>query len=372
MQLLRLVAGQIKVAAPLPFNVRDEHGQLLLAAGQVIASEAQLQTLLGRGLHADAEEVRAVAAGRSVKPLPPSLFARWARLHWNLEALSRLPAGAESFRIDCEALGDELQALVAQQPDVAIYQMLRQEGRPLRMYGLSHAVLVAALCQLLSARLQWPAPAQRTLVMAALTMNLTVLPLQGDVAVYGRLSDEKREQLRGHPDAAVALLRAGGVTDEDWLRAVAEHHEHRDGLGYPRGLREVGEPAQLLRLADVFLAKITRREGRPAVDVRDAERQAFSEFPGSPLVAALVKEIGIYPPGEWVCLVNGERALVARRGASMQTPLVMALTDRRGAAIPQAQSRDCARPEYAIRGVEADHRQLLAQVPMERVYGPLS
>lgn len=370
MQLLRLVASQLKVGAPLPFNVRDEHAHLLLAAGQVIRSEQQLQALLGRGLHVDAEEARAVAAGRSVKPLTPSLYARWGRLLWNLDALARLPAGADSFIADCDALGDELQALVAKQPDVAIYQMLRQEGRPLRMYGLSHAVLAAALCQLLSARLQWPEPTQRSLVMAALTMNLTLFSLQGDYAVYGRLSDEKRAELREHPDAAVALLRAAGVSDEVWLRAVAEHHEHVDGQGYPRGLKDVSEAAQLLRLVDVFLAKITRRESRPALDVRDAERQAFNEFPGSPLVAALVKELGIYPPGEWVVLANGERALVARRGASMQTPLVMVLTDRRGAAIPQAQSRDCARPEYAIRGIEPD-RQLLAQVPLERIYGPL-
>lgn len=371
MQLLRLVANQVKVAAPLPFNVRDEHGNLLLAAGQVIASEPQLQALLSRGIHADVEEVRAAAAGRPIKPQLPTLFARWLRLFWGLDALSRHPLEAEDFLPDCQSLGDELMALVEQQPDVAIYLMLRQEGRHLRMYGLTHAVFAAALCLLVSRRLSWEAARQRSLVMAALTMNITVFELQANYAVHGRLSAEMREQLHGHPDAAVARLRAAGVDDEDWLRAIAEHHEHVDGRGYPRGLVEVGEAAQLLSLVDVFLAKISRREGRPVVDVREAERQAYGKWPGSPLVAALVKEIGIYPPGELVCLVNGERAVVAYRAANMQTPRVMALTDRRGAALPQALPRDCARPEYAIRGIETD-RQLLAQLPPERIYGLLT
>ena len=29
MQLLRLVAGQVKAGQPLPFGIRDEHGKLL-------------------------------------------------------------------------------------------------------------------------------------------------------------------------------------------------------------------------------------------------------------------------------------------------------------------------------------------------------
>ena len=50
----------LKPGEPLPFNVRDEHGQLLLAAGQLIATEAQQQALLERGIYADVEEIKAV------------------------------------------------------------------------------------------------------------------------------------------------------------------------------------------------------------------------------------------------------------------------------------------------------------------------
>ena len=368
MQLLQLVAKHIKLGEPLPFNVRDEHGQLLLAAGQLIANEAQQQALLERGIYADVEEIKALAAGRKVEPQRPTLFARWARLYWQLDSLSRLPDA--ELKSGLGELADALQALLEQDPDVAIYQMLRQDAHPLRVYGLTHSVYAAALAWLVARRLQWPDGLQRSLLLAGLSMNLTVLELQGAYAVYGRLSGEQRELLRGHPDAAVARLRAAGVDDEDCLRAVAEHHEHVDGQGYPRGLSEVSEPAQLLRLADVFLAKISRREGRPPVDVREAERQAYTEWPGSALVAALVKELGLYPPGELVCLASGERAVVIRRGAGLQTPLAMTLTDKRGIPIQQSQRRDCADPAFAVRAVEAD-KQLVARLPAERVYGLL-
>ena len=68
MELLRLVASQIKVGAPLPFGVRDENAKLLLARGQMIATDSQLETLLSRGIFADKEEIRALAEKRSDAP----------------------------------------------------------------------------------------------------------------------------------------------------------------------------------------------------------------------------------------------------------------------------------------------------------------
>jgi len=371
MQLLKLVANQVTVGAPLPFNVRDEHGGLLLACGQLVYSDNQLQSLLARGMFADVEEIKALAAGRRVVAQPPTLFARWNHIYWSLDRLAHASQEPAGLQQGCHELADELMAMVRQDPDVAVYQMVRQEAHHYRMYGLTHTVFVAALCQLIAARLEWPAERQRSAVLAALTMNLSILELQARYAVFGRLTQEQRDELRGHPEAAVSRLRAAGVADEEWLQAVLEHHEHADGQGYPRGLTAVSELAHLLRLADVFLAKISRREGRPPLDIKEAERQAYAQWPGSPMVAALIKEIGIYPPGELLALASGEKAVVIRRGAGMQTPLVAALTDKRGLPITQTPRRDTAQADYAVKAVEAD-KTLVTRVPLERLYGLLS
>ena len=368
MQLLKLVASHIKVGAPLPFNVRDEFGHLLLAAGQIISSVRQQEALLSRGIHADVEEIKALAAGKTVAPQAPTLMARWTRAFWALDDLARDPPPGDAFGAACLELGTALHAMVGQDPDVALYQMVRQEQHPLRMYGLTHAVFVAALCDLLAGRLGWPEAERQAVLMAGLTMNLTILELQARYAVYGRLNPDQRDELARHPSDAVARLRAGGVTDELWLRAVAEHHEHPDGKGYPKGLTAVSDLAQLVRLADVVLAKVSRRESRPALDVREAAKQAYLESPTSPLVAALVRECGVYPPGDLVCLASGEQGVVIRRGASPKTPVVATLTDRRGLPTPQVQRRDTGQSGSAIVGVNAD-KNLVARLPLERVYG---
>jgi HD-GYP domain-containing protein (c-di-GMP phosphodiesterase class II) len=370
MQLLKLLASHIKVGAPLPFNVRDEFGHLLLAVGQVITSERQQETLLRRGVHADVEELKALAAGKAVKAQAPTLMARWSQAIWALDDLARDPPAGDGFSVACLELGNAIQAMVRQDPDVALFQMVRQEQRPLRLYGLSHSVYVAALCDLMATRLGWSDPQRHAVLMAGLTMNITILDLQARYAVYGRLNPDQRDELAKHPDEAVARLRQGGVTDEDWLRAIAEHHEHVDGKGYPKGLTEVSDLAQLLRLADVMLAKVSRRESRPAMDVREAARQAYQENPSSPLVAALVRECGIYPPGDLVCLASGEQGVVIRRGAGPKTPLVATLTDRRGLPTHQVQRRDCSQAEFFIVSVDAD-KNLVARLPPERVYGVL-
>ena len=55
---LSLVQQPITIGAPLPFNIRDNDGTLLLARGQIIASLALRQALFERGALVDLEELR--------------------------------------------------------------------------------------------------------------------------------------------------------------------------------------------------------------------------------------------------------------------------------------------------------------------------
>ena len=88
-QLLRLVASQLRVGAPLPFGVRDEHGKLLLAKGQVIASDSQLETLLERGLYADKEELEAAnqQSAADADARRSTIFDIWEQQIWALKRL---------------------------------------------------------------------------------------------------------------------------------------------------------------------------------------------------------------------------------------------------------------------------------------------
>lgn len=369
MELLRLVASQIKVGAPLPFGVRDENAKLLLARGQMISTDAQLEALLARGIYADKEEIRALAEKRSDAPERKrlTLFDLWEQAIWRLE---RLLGSLEEpdFAKRSDEFAVQLMELVQRDPDIGIYLSVRQDTRRLNLYGLTHSLHCALLCQLMATRLAWPDERVRMLVKAALTMNLSILDVQGRYAVHGRLGETQRAQIRAHPEQAAERLRAAGVSDESWLQTVLEHHERQGGGGYPNNLSEVSEGAQVLRMADVFMAKISARSERPALPIQDAARQMFAEAGGSPAAAAIIKEYGIYPPGNFVQLVSGEMAIVIRRGATAHTPIAAAITDKAGMPSVSTARRDTAQPAYAIKAL-GDAKALVLRMPPERLYG---
>lgn len=367
-RLLRLVSNQIKVGSPLPFGVRDEFGKLLLARGQVIASDAQLQALLQRGLYADPQEVRAATEGTSTSEAGrTTLFDLWEQAIWRLDRLLK-SIDEPGFAARCDELATQQRALVQRDADVAIFLSVRQDARRLPLYGLTHALHTALVVQLLAQRAGWPEARAQALVKAALTMNLAITELQGRVAALGRLSEAQRELIRAHPRQAEQRLRAAGIQDEVWLQAVVQHHERAGGAGYPGALAEVCEDAMALRMADVFMAKISARADRHALPVQDAARQMFAEAQGHPAAAAIIKEYGIFPPGNVVQLASGEQAVVVRRGATAHTPIVAAITDKSGMPCVDTHRRDTAQPAFAIKGLATD-LALAQRVPPQRLYG---
>ncbi len=367
--LLRMVTDQIQVGAPLPFGVRDEQGTLLLAKGRVVANEAQRKILVERGLYVDHDEASAdeESAGADGSKRKTTLFDLWKQATARLDGLLNSMA-KPGFAERCNSFVGLLMGLIERDPDIAIYHSVRQDPKRLSLYGLSHALHCALVCQLAATRAGWPPERVRTLVKASLTMNLSIVEVQGRFATMGRLNDSQREQIRNHPQAAVDRLQAAGVTDTDWLQAVLEHHERPGGGGYPQNLAALCESALVLRMADVFMAKISPRTERPALPILDAARQLFAEAHGSPLASAIIKEYGIYPPGNFVQLASGEMAVVIRRGTTAHTPVAAAVTDRNGIPVVRTTRRNTAEPAFAIKSLVPDSKMMM-RLPPERLYG---
>ena len=363
------VTGEIRVGEPLPFDILNANGVLLLARGQIVASARQLEQLVERGStveDADVERVRAVKAANPDRPL--TLFDLWAQAPTRLEQL--LAGLAEpGFGDRLQAFALDFVALARRDEDIAIYLTIRQDPARLQRYGLAHALHTALVAELAAQRLGWSDDDRLRFVKAALTMNMAIVDLQGRLAASdNRLTEAQRAELRAHPEAAVASLRGAGIDDTAWLDAVAQHHERRGGTGYPAGLDAPTPLAVALRLADVFMAKISPRAARPALPIQEAARQMFLEADGSPVAAAVIKEYGIYPPGDFVQLASGERAVVVRRGADARTPQVAAITNAAGTPIVDTIARDTREKAHAIVGPAAE-RKLVVRVPPERLYG---
>lgn len=372
MQLLKLMQNLVRLGEPLPWGVRDAQGSLLLAQGHVVANAAQLAAILERGAFVNVEEVKAAAKRAAEvekqKLRPVNLFTLWERVLWQLDRLLRGNTEPD-FNARADELARHIMSLTDRDADIAIYLTVMQDPKRLAIYGLAHSVHCAVVALLMARRLGWDEGETLALMKAALTMNIAMLDLQGSLAVQGVAPTQGQQAtIREHPEKGVEMLRAAGVDDEAWLGAVQQHHELPDGSGYPGAIADPSPLSQMLRHIDNFVAKISPRGGHVPPPVQQALRELFKEDQGGQAAAAIVKELGLYPPGDFVKLKTGEHAVVVRRSATANAPMAASITDRSGMPMVNTIMRDTSKPEYAIVSALADKSQVLRMQP-ERLYG---
>jgi HD-GYP domain-containing protein (c-di-GMP phosphodiesterase class II) len=130
--------------------------------------------------------------------------------------------------------------------------------------------------------------------------------------------------LRRHPWSGEALVAGIRRFAPDSIRVIRQHHETRDGRGYPDGLK--GNEIALLSL----LAAIPNlydnycNPGRPeeALTPHQACARLYAQHRdqyGDALIALFVRTVGVYPPGTVVELSDGRLGLVLANGT--RTPL---------------------------------------------------
>ncbi len=344
---LATVKHRVQLGQPLPFGVRDADGTLLLARGHTVDHQPQLEALMARGAMVDLLEL--IDPQTLARQAPREQLPRlWTDAMRRLDtALGDATAGGFAQALD-EASGP-LATLVSRDPDLAIFHVLRQGAGDDVAYGVRRSLQTAITTLLVARRLGWEDDESLRAFKVALTMNLSMLELQGQLSRQAAPpTPPQREQLQTHPMRSVRLLEQAGVADPLWLQAVLQHHECEDGTGYPSGRRDVGDLASLVRRADVYTSKLSSRSSRDALAADLAGRQMFLQDPGHPMTAALVKEFGLYPPGCPVRLASGETAIVVARGAVITAPVVACLTDARGRTLPAPQRADTSQPARRV------------------------
>ena len=325
--------NRVVVGEPLPLDIYDKDRVLLLAHGNTVESARQLQLLVERGGLVLFDEIS--------DPLQIALHAPRARLPkvWGkardtvVRALSKPSDPQFSSRL--HSVLPIMQTLVERDPDLAIFQVIRQGVGERGAYAARDSMFASALCLLLGNRLGWSGEMVEVAAKCALTMNISILDLLGDLAARdAQVGPAERRALDAHPVRSREILEAAGIDDGDWLGAVEEHHERPDGSGYPAGRADPGSTSQLVRCVDLFVEGVVGIGGRSAAAPTQVLGKMYVDEPKSPYVAALIKEFGVYPPGSVVRLKNGEEAMVVQRGPTTTSPVVAVLGDGHDASRP--------------------------------------
>lgn len=357
-EMTRLKMSDIVVGEALQWNAYDANGKLLLHKGVVIESPNQLEALIARGMYlfgADrgTEEERAP----EVEELSPFDLIDGAQ--GSLERLLGRMADEVDFPDRLLEIAAIVQQAVAKDVEAAMGSILL-EGHP--RYSIRHSMHAAVICEIV-AKFQGKSDEERLPILAAaLSMNAAMLFLQDKLQSRKEPLDQKlREELRTHPERGVERLKAAGVTDPVWLDGVLHHHECLDGSGYPQGLKggEISYAAKLIYLADIYDARISSRDYRPARPPSLALKDIFlsrGQKVDATLAAILVKELGIYPPGTFLQLANGEIAVAVRRGGKPDTPVVQSVVGARNNVLSVALRRNTALAEFTVKEVITQSR----------------
>ncbi len=387
MKLVAINAKDLPLDRALPFALRDAGGRLLLAAGLRVASERQRLELLQQPLYAEEhhcadwrrrlnaamdQRLRQGAALKDVVSARPDEPAReavartlstgdaWFELRSRLDAVLReLRPGAGEGLARLAELHARGRALVERRPDESIYHLVYEAVHFSERYSAHHAWMTLVLAEQAAALLGWPAAQVDSLGRAALTMNVAMLRLQDHLAtVQVPPTAEQRLEITSHAERGAELLAAAGLTDAVALAAVRWHHDagaEGEPLAAQPPERQV---ARLLRRADIFGAKISRRASRPALSPLAAAREACLGPDGQPdeVGGALLRAVGLYPPGSFVELASGEVGIVVARGRRANLPLVVALVSASGNVYGEPVPRDTLDRRHAVKAAVAPER----------------
>lgn len=218
-------------------------------------------------------------------------------------------------------------------PNVAMASIiLCRSGR----YSIVHAIASAILCERIARNMGYSEEEMDVVISAALTMNLSIFDIQDQlIDVEPPLNTAQKRYIQKHPQLTVELLRAAQIENETWLEAILHHHEAHDGTGYPAGIKGEAIPkiARLLHLSDIFCARVAPRNYRRAIPGGDALRGLLLDRGhaiSANLAAHFLRVIGLYPPGSFVELSNGEIALVIAPSDHPGGPLVHSIMNKDG------------------------------------------
>jgi HD-GYP domain-containing protein (c-di-GMP phosphodiesterase class II) len=134
-------------------------------------------------------------------------------------------------------------------------------------YTEEHTRRVAMLAVRVGEELGLPRSRLRALAVGALLHDVGKLAVPDEVLKKpGPLDDAEFVLVQEHPMRGRRLLRELGGFGHDVLRLVLDHHERRDGSGYPRGLcaKEIDFDTSILAVCDVYDALRSERVYREA------------------------------------------------------------------------------------------------------------
>lgn len=218
------------------------------------------------------------------------------------------------------AAAEKADALVLEMADAlagdrdVVLNLMNVKGRDENIYY--HSLNVTVLSMLLGAANKLPSEALRHVGLGALFHDVGKMRVPDKVLhKRGPLTRPEQQVLELHTVYGRELMERLQVVPDSVLRIIEQHHEHRDGSGYPRRLREDGiDPlAGIVAIANTYDDLCNPRDPTDAIPPAEALALMFTRRKAqfdNHLLALFIKQLGVYPPGTIVRLSDERVGLV--------------------------------------------------------------
>jgi HD-GYP domain-containing protein (c-di-GMP phosphodiesterase class II) len=252
------------------------------------------------------------------------------RRQWE-QAGQVLRDGLRGFRDNPRQAGAALGGFaekVASQIDVGkgMLRLVEQEG------GESlhaHALSCMTLATLVAKELELSGRVLRDISTGALIHDVGKLTIPARILKSAARSQAEENMYRDHCRAGLELAWESGAFSDEVLAVIRDHHEHLDGTGFPARARAqaIGLPARIVAVVNRYdrlcNPESPHRSGlRPADALKKMWREERARLDAK-VLAALVKVLGVYPPGTIVELSDGRYGVVVNPSSKPLLPSVI-------------------------------------------------
>lgn len=201
-------------------------------------------------------------------------------------------------------------------------------------YTYSHSVDVGILSGIIGAKYGLSDTSLREVVTSGFLHDIGKVFIDPDIVNAPRkLNEEERIKMMDHPSLGYKYITSHYNFSPNVSRAVYEHHEWFNGMGYPN--RKKGEGihihSRILKAADVYNAMTTRRPYHPPYLPCEVMEYIMGrsgmEFDPD-VVTIMARKFNVYPLGCEIELSDGVRARVIKNNEHMMLrPVVQSLKD---------------------------------------------
>ena len=381
MELIEIPKDELFLGMSLEYTLRDASGLVLLTKAHKIETQQQLDAIKSRQrVYVDIDQtgggVRAVMsslsaldhAGAPIKDFTKylnikkaahsedtqsgNLSQRWGDVESKLGGLLASVETTDDFSSRLVSLDGLIRQLLLEDANASQFLLFNRAVTHFGGYSVMHSLLCAMLASLLADVFALTSAQRSSLVCAALTMNIAMTRLQDMLAVQKQApSPGQRGLIDAHAAAGRKMLEQAGVTDQTWLMVVAMHHATITGADDVMSWPAVKRMTKILQTVDRYTAAMSPRKSRAGRTARDSVRAVVvqaGDAKHDEVGTALVKVLGLSPPGTFVKLANGETAVVVRRGIKPAEPLVACVLNRHDEPIAEPRLRDTARADFAV------------------------